>query len=445
MSRQLHLVAFLMVGPTSHHHGMWRHPETENRFLDVAWWETLARTLEQGCFDAFFFADALSFYSEPIMARGGQMSLLDPVPLATAMARATEKIGIGVTLSTSFVPPYAIARQLGTLDLISGGRLAWNVVTSASDREAQVFGLDALPARNERYDRAEEVLNLCLDFWSSWSEGALIADKQSGRFMDVGKIRPTNSTGKWVSASGIYSVPPSAQGRPVIMQAGSSPRGREFAAGYAEMIFTLQHSLPDMQAFYRDIKSRMVAAGRAPGDCAILTSVDPIIGETDSIAREKQHYVNSLVDPELAIALVSSHVGMDLSTYPLDAPVASITGDKGSLGSLDVILQGARAENLTLAEAAKRFATSELCPQVVGTPESVADQLQAFFEGGGCDGFIMTPTVMPGSFEDFSRSVVPILQERGLFRREYPGDTLRDTLRSTTDLPALETERNIET
>ncbi|GEO87374.1 MULTISPECIES: LLM class flavin-dependent oxidoreductase [Alphaproteobacteria] len=430
MSRQMHFVAFLMTGPTSHHHGMWRHPETENRFLETAWWETLARTLENGKFDAFFFADALSFYNETVMARGGQMSLLDPVPLAAAMSRVTEKIGIGVTLSTSFVPPYGIARQLGTLDLLSGGRIAWNVVTSASDREAHVFGFDALPPRAERYDRAEEVLNVCLGLWSSWSEGALVIDKQSGVFIDKNKVRPTHIDGKWASTKGVYSVPPSAQGRPVIMQAGSSPRGRDFAAQYAEMIFTLQHSLSDMQAFYTDIKSRMTKAGRKPEDCAILTSVDPIIGETEAIAREKQEYINSLVDPELAIAVASAHVGVDLTQFSRDESIAKIQVEAGSLGSLDVIMQGSKAENLTLGQATRRFATSELCPQVVGTPESVADQLQAYFDGNGCDGFILTPTVMPGSFEDFTRSVVPILQERGVFRKEYPGSTLRDTLRA---------------
>lgn len=428
MLRQMHLVAFLMAGPTSHHHGMWRHPETENRFLETAWWETLAQTLEKGKFDAFFFADALSFYNETVMARGGQMSLLDPVPLAAAMSRATENIGIGVTLSTSFVPPYSIARQLGTLDVLSGGRIAWNVVTSASDREAHVFGLDALPPRGERYDRAEEVLNVCLDLWSSWSEGAMVMDKQSGVFIDKDKIKSTIVDGKWVGTKGVYSVPPSAQGRPVIMQAGSSPRGRDFAAQYAEMIFTLQHSLPDMQAFYTDIKSRMAKAGRKPGDCAILTSVDPIIGETEKIAREKQEYINSLVDPELAIAVASAHVGVDLFQHPRDESITKIEVEAGSLGSLDVIMQGSRAENLTLSQACQRFASSELCPQVVGTPQSVADQLQAYFDGNGCDGFILTPTVMPGSFEDFTRSVVPILQERGVFRKEYPGKTLRDTL-----------------
>ncbi|TCU32782.1 LLM class flavin-dependent oxidoreductase [Rhizobium azibense] len=432
MSRQMKFVAFLMAGPTSHHHAMWRHPQTENRFLDPAFWETLARTLEAGRFDGFFFADVLSFYNETIMARGGQMSLLDPIPLVAMMARATSRIGLGVTISTSFQDPYAIARVLSSLDVLSGGRIAWNIVTSAIDREAQIFGKDALLPRSERYDRAEEVLGVCIDLWTGWADGALVLDKESGDFIDEAKMRRTEIAGKYVGGRGMFTVPPSPQRHPVIMQAGSSPRGRDFAASCAELVFTLQHSLPDMQEFYTDMKDRVDKAGRNPDDCAILVSVDPIVGETESIAREKQTYINELLerDPRLGIALVSAHTGLDLAQYPIDKPICDIPAEAGSRGSFDVILQGTNASNLTLGEAAKRFATSELCPQVVGTPESVADELQEFFENGGCDGFIVTPTEMPGSFEAFTRSVVPILQKRGVFRKEYPGSTLRETIKS---------------
>lgn len=434
MCRQIKLIAFLFAGPTSHHHAMWRHPETENLFLDPAWWETLARTLERGRFDGLFFADTTALYGETVLAKGGQMSLVDPIPLIAIMARATRHIGLGLTLSTSFLPPYAIARLLGSLDLLSGGRVAWNIVTSHSDLEAQNYGLDALLPRKERYDRAEETLRICLDLWSSWSEGALVADKESGRFIDATKLRKTDIKGQFVSAKGTFAVPPSPQGRPVIMQAGSSPRGRDFAASCAELVFTLQHALPDMQAFYTDMKARVARAGRDPAACSILTSVDPIIGETESIAREKQTYINALVDPQLGIALMEGHTGLDLSGYPLDKPIGDVHAETGSRGSFDVILQGTKAQNLTLGEAAKRFATSELCPQIVGTAQSVADQMTEMFEARGCDGFILTPTEMPGSFESFARSVVPILQKRGVFRTDYPGTTLRQTLQGS---PAL--------
>ncbi|WP_439815231.1 LLM class flavin-dependent oxidoreductase [Zavarzinia sp. CC-PAN008] len=427
-SREMHLIAFLITGPTCHHHGAWRHPEAENRFLDPVWWETLAQTLEKGKFDAFFFADILSIPNRTLIERGGQIALLDPVPLIANMARATRHLGLGVTISTSFVPPYSLARQLATLDILSGGRVAWNIVTSASTREAENMGFDQLPAKNARYDRADEVVEACIQMWEGWDHDAMVMDKESGIFADMSKIRNVNYEGQWIKTKGIPTTPRSPQGKPILMQAGSSERGRQFAARWAELVFTLMHSIPDMQEFYQDLKGRMADLGRAPEECAILTSVDPIIGETEEIAREKQAYVNSLVDEEVGIALISAHTGIDLSGFARDKPLALHELDAGSRGSMDVIMQGVSKENLTLGEAAKRFATSELCPQVVGTPEQVADQLQEMFEAKGCDGFILTPTLMPGMFEQFARSVVPILQKRGLFRTEYPGTTLRETL-----------------
>jgi alkanesulfonate monooxygenase SsuD/methylene tetrahydromethanopterin reductase-like flavin-dependent oxidoreductase (luciferase family) len=213
------------------------------------------------------------------------------------------------------------------------------------------------------------------------------------------------------------------------MQAGSSARGRDFAAKWGELVFTLQHSKPDMQAFYRDVKTRVVAQGRTPQDCLILPSIDVIVGETDAIARERQAYVNDLVQTEAGMAQMSGHIGVDLSRFPPDQPLANMEIEAGSRGSLDVILQGTEAQGLTLGEAARRFATSELCPQIVGSPETIADHLQDLFESEACDGFILTPTLMPGMFEQFVRAVVPVLQRRGLFRQEYAGTTLRDHLR----------------
>ena len=274
------------------------------------------------------------------------------------------------------------------------------------------------------------MLEACVALWESWEDGALVLDKASGRFADPSKVHYVNYDGAWVNSRGPLTVPRSPQGRPVIMQAGSSPRGRDFAARWAEVIFTLQHAKPDMQAFCADMAERMAKYGRAANECAILTSVDPIIGETRSIAREKQEYINGLVDPELGIALISAHIGLDLSHYPQDQKLADMDIKQGSRGSFDVILQGTRAGGLTLGEAAKRFAVSELCPQIVGTPADVADQLQDLFESDACDGFVLTPTVFPGTFEQFTRAVVPELQRRGIFRSDYECATLRENLRA---------------
>jgi FMN-dependent oxidoreductase (nitrilotriacetate monooxygenase family) len=436
MTRQMHLVAFLLAGPTSHHHGMWRHPETENAFLDPASYEHIARVLEQGCFDSLFFADILGLYDflggsfETLVGRGGQMGLLDPLPLLAIMARVTNHIGLGATISTSFFNTFHLARSLATLDMISGGRVAWNVVTSAANLEAQNFGMTGLPEKNERYDRAEEILHACCKLWESWEPDALKLDKAAGIFADASKVHYVNYAGKWISTRGPGTVPHTPQGRPVIMQAGSSARGRDFAAKWAEVIFTLQHSKADMQEFYADMKARVAAHGRRPEELVILPSLDPIIGETDQIARERQAYMNDLVDPMLGLAVMSGHLGIDFSRYDPNARIDELDLDPAVRGSFDVIVQGTKAEGLTLAEAGKRFGTSELTPQVVGSPATIADTLQDLFDSEACDGFIITPTVFPGSFEQFVRAVVPELQRRGKFRTAYPGTTLRDTLRA---------------
>ncbi|SNB72239.1 dibenzothiophene-5,5-dioxide monooxygenase [Arboricoccus pini] len=429
----MHLVAYLFSGPTSHHHGMWRHPFSTNKFLEPEFYEHLARTLEEGFFDALFFADVQGIYDyvndsyDAILGKGGQIGLLDPIPLISQMARVTSRIGLGLTLSTTFVRPYMLARLLGTLDILSKGRMAWNVVTSAGAMESRNFDIE-LPPRDERYDRADEVVEACMKLWHSWEDDAFIIDKDSGEFVDTSKVHRANYEGKWIKTRGPLTTPRSEQGYPVIMQAGSSERGREFGARWGELIFTLQHAKEDMIAFYNDFKGRMEKYGRSPRDCAILTSADPIVGETESIAREKQAFINERIDPTLAIALVSSHTGIDFTKFPQDRPIEDIRIEEGSRGSFDVILQGSKAKGLTLADAAKQFATSELCPQLVGTPESVADQMQDLFESGAVDGFVLTPTELPGTFETFSRSVVPVLQKRGIFRKSYAGSTLRQHL-----------------
>jgi FMN-dependent oxidoreductase (nitrilotriacetate monooxygenase family) len=433
--RKMHFVAFLLAGPTAHHHGAWRHPEADLGMFTPQYYEHIARVLEAGKFDSLFFADILGLHDlygggfDTLLRHGGQMGMLDPIPLLSIMARVTNRIGLGATLSSTFYAPYHLARALGTLDLMSGGRVAWNVVASHAHLEAQNFGVDELPARDSRYDFADEVVEAVCRLWESWDADALILDKESGKFADPAKVHYVNYQGRWIKTRGPLTVPRSPQGRPVIMQAGSSSRGRDFAAKWGELVFTLQHSKSDMQAFYQDLKARVVAQGRAPEECLILPSIDVIVGETDAIAKQRADYVNSLVQTEAGLAVVSGHIGIDLSGYSPDQKLSDMQIEAGSRGSLDVILQGTQAEGLTLGEAARRFATSELCPQIVGSPETVADQLQDLFESHACDGFIFTPTLMPGMFEQISRAVVPILQARGVYRKDYTGATLREHLR----------------
>ena len=310
---------------------------------------------------------------------------------------------------------------------MSKGRVAWNVVTSATDLEARNAGLDELPPREQRYDRADEVLEACFALWNGWDADALVLDKQAGIMADPAKVHYANYEGRWIKTRGPLSIPRSPQGHPVIMQAGSSDRGRDFAARWAEVIFTIQRGEEEMRAFYVDVKSRMQARGRAPEECAILPAVSMVLGETESIAQERADYLNSLIDPELSLASSSSSLGADLSKLGAGKTLADLKGNQGMQGSQDVVDQVMKAEGLSFEQAvARRRAGREL----VGTPVMIADRLQAIFESGVCDGFVLTPSMFPGMFEQFCRSVVPELQRRGLFRTEYTGRTLRENLRS---------------
>ncbi len=432
-SRRMHLVAYLKTGPTALHVGGWRHPEaTLDDILDPARYQHIARVLEDAKFDGCFFADLFGLYDvhqgsfDAYVRRGGQISYLDPTVVLPVMAAATRHLGLGATLSTSFHTAYHLARWLGSLDAMSGGRVAWNVVTSATDLEARNAGLEELPPRELRYDRADEVLEACFALWNSWDEDALVRDKQAGIMADPAKVHYADYQGRWVRTRGPLSIPRSPQGRPVIMQAGSSDRGREFAARWAEVIFTVQRGEAEMREFHDDITSRMAARGRAPNECAILPAVSVVLGETESIARERADYLNSLIDPELILASSSSNLGADLTQLGSGKTLAELQGNQGMRGSQDVVEQVMKAEGLTLREAVGRRREGR---EMIGTAAMIADRLQAMFESGVCDGFVLTPTMFPGMFEQFCRSVVPELQRRGLFRTEYAGRTLRENLR----------------
>ena len=433
--RQMHLVAYLKTGPTALHNGGWRHPDsTLTDILDPERYQHIARVLEAAKFDGCFFADLFGLYDlhggsyDAYVRRGGQISFLDPTVVLPVMAAVTRRLGLGATLSTSFHTAYHLARWLGSLDAMSKGRVAWNVVTSATELEARNAGMDSLPPREERYDRADEVLEACFALWNSWDADAFVLDKQAGVLADPAKVHYANYEGRWIKTRGPLSIPRSPQGRPVIMQAGSSERGRVFAARWAEVIFTAQTGLDDMRAFYTDIKGRMAGYGRPPEDCAILPAATVVLGETESIARERADYINSLVDPELNRASTSSNLGADMTKVTDEASLALLQGTQGMKGSEDALRQRMAADGLSLQQAAAKRGEGR---EIVGTPEMVADRLEAMFTAGVCDGFVLAPIMFPGMFEQFCRSVVPELQRRGLFRKDYAGTTLRDHLHQT--------------
>jgi FMN-dependent oxidoreductase (nitrilotriacetate monooxygenase family) len=433
----MHFVGYCIAGPTWHNNGAWRHDESDAiDALDPARYELIARTLEEGKFDGLFFVDVLTLFDtfggnfNANLREPGQIFLLDPIQLLAAMARVTRHIGLAATMSTAFHHPFHIARSFATLDHISGGRAGWNVVTSANDREAQNFGIDRLMDRALRYDHADEVVDACHALWNSWDEDALILDRKRGIYADPSKVHYVDYAGRWVKSRGPLTTPRSPQGSPVIMQAGSSDRGREFAGRWAEVIFTLQHDKADMQAFYADIKSRVVRHGRAPGHCAVLPAIDVILGETDSIAQERAAYLNSLVSTPLGVAEISNAIGVDLSGYPLDQPLRDMEITQGARGVFDVVLRGSQAQGLTLGDAGRAYGINQLTPQIIGTPERVADHLQDLFEAEACDGFVLSPSLSPTTYTQFVKSVVPELQRRGLYRTEYTGRTFRENLRS---------------
>ncbi len=430
--RKMHLCAYLKTCATASYAPAWRHPAaTLHDIWDPERYEHLARTLEAARFDVAFFADGLGVsdlyrgsYAD-YLGRGGQTSLLDPMTVLPLMARATTHLGIAPTLSTTFNQPYHLARSLGSLDLISKGRVAWNVVTSSSNYEALNFGETTIPPKDERYDRGDEVLEACFALWDCWDRDAVVLDRERGVFVDTDKVRRANYRGRYVQTRGPMSIPRSPQGRPVIMQAGSSPRGRDFSARWAELIFCSQATKEDSREFRDDMRARLDAIGRDPDGCAVLPSVTVVIGETESIAREKAAYLDSLTDPELVMASSSALLGVDLSAIETANQAEAVAGNQGIAGSRDRMTQVARAQGISFAQAVRK-------PRglVAGTPTMIADVLEDWFTSGACDGFVLPWAVFPGTYEDFARMVTPELQRRGLLRTEYAGRTLRENIRN---------------
>lgn len=430
--REMHLVAYLKTGPTANHMGAWRHPDAMlDDVLLPERYEHLARVLEAGCFDGCFFADGLGLHDiykggfQTRLELGGQISFLDPMMVLPMMARATTHLGIGSTLSTTFHQPYSLARMLASLDILSGGRVAWNIVTSTRKEEALNFGMDDLPPKELRYDMADEVVEACCALWDCWDDNSLVMDKERNVMVDASKVRYADYQGRWYKTRGPLTMPRSPQGHPVLMQAGSSPRGRQFAARWAELIFCPQSAKADMQAFYQDIHARMDANGRDPRQAVIMPQLEVVVGETESIAQEKADFLNALIDSELVLAMQSSAIGVDLSK-----PVEKLDdakqerGSQGMQATIDRVEATMKQDGISFNEAARK-ANRNL---VVGTAKSVANQMQDLFDSRACNGFVVSQMVVPTSLEQFCRSVVPELQNRGIFRTQYRSRILRENV-----------------
>lgn len=427
MPRQLHLNAFLMN--TGHHEASWRLPESDPRaHVELDHYIRLARIAERGTFDSLFLADSPQLWGTVGQRPSGA---LEPLTLLTALATATEHIGLIATASTSYNSPYNLARRLASLDIISGGRAGWNIVTTAGAEAARNFGVEGEPLHADRYARAAEFLDVAFKLWDSWEDDLVVADKAAGVWGDDCKIHPPRHTGTYFSVEGALNVPRSPQGYPLLVQAGSSEDGKRFAARYAEAVFTAQQTLKDAQDFYSDLKARTRQAGRDPEHIKVLPGIVPVIGSTEAEARAAEQvledhivYAHGVDRLERLLQLGPGSLELD-SLLPADLP--SEDSIEGAKSRYTLVVELARRESLTVRQLIGRLGGGRGHLTFAGTPEQVADAIERWFTLGAADGFNIMPAVLPSGLDLFVDHVVPILRARGLLREEYgPRRTLRE-------------------
>ena len=429
---QLRLGAFLY--PSGHHIAAWRHPEAQaDAGVNFRHYVKLAQAAEAAKFDLVFLADGAGTRGDNVefLSRTAHsyVAQFEPITLLSALAAVTEHVGLVATASTSFNEPYHIARKFASLDHISGGRAGWNLVTSSNEHEAKNFNRDKHFEHAERYERAIEFAEVVGGLWDSWEDDAFLRDKDQGRFFDPERRHVLDHKGRFFQVRGPLNVARSPQGHPVVVQAGSSEAGRDLAARTAEVIFTAQQTLEDAIDFYSDVKGRLAQYGRHPDDLKIMPGVFPIVGRSESEAREKFEQLQALIDPKVGLALVSGLTGgFDLSGYPLDGPIPELPETNASKSRQLLTLELARRENLTIRQLYLRVAGARGHWQLVGTPAQIVDQLEERFVKGGADGYNVMPPVLPAGLDDLVELVIPELRRRGLFRSEYEGRTLRDNL-----------------
>jgi FMN-dependent oxidoreductase (nitrilotriacetate monooxygenase family) len=420
----MHLGIFVLG--TGNHSAGWRYDGASTSNSSWAVIESIARIAERGRFDLFFISDGLA------MDPGDHPSFIsrfEPTTLLGALSSVTRHIGLGATISTSFGEPFHVARTLATIDHLSGGRSAWNVVTSTTDKSALNFSRERLNEHDLRYEIANEFVDVVRGLWDTWDPGAVIADKSTGTFLDSTKVRPLNHKGRFYSVRGPLNIARCPQGHPVIIQAGGSPAGQELSARTADLVFSVVNGDPvAAKASYDGLKQRVVKHGRAPEHVRVLPGVMPIIGETNEQAKDLLARLQSWLTPTNALTLVSQRLGHDISGYPLDGPVPEFPLTNRGQSFSTTLFEMARRENMTLRDLYNVTAAARGHWVICGTPQRIADALEEWFTGGMADGFIVMPPFFPEAFEDFVNRVVPELQRRGLFRRNYSDTTLRGHL-----------------
>lgn len=435
MAKPLLLNAFEMLVPVHQSPGLWRHPASQaHRFAELGYWTGLAKALEEGGFHGIFFADVLGQYnvyggSADEAVRGGvQYPALDPLLIVSALAAATERLGFGVTASVTYTHPYLLARTFGTLDHLTGGRVAWNIVTSYQDSAARNLGLDTQIPHDTRYDCAEEFMDVVYKLWEgSVDDGALVADASRNVFVEPAGVRGIAHDGAAYRVPGPALVGPSPQRTPLLFQAGASARGKAFAGKHAEAVFFASSTPAQARKYTDGLRAELVAAGRSPESVKAFNLATVIVAETDEAAAAKLADYEAYVDTDAALALFAGWTGVDLSGLDQDAPLEYVRSEANQ-SALAQFTTLDPDRSWTLREVAKFISIGGRGPVIVGSPATVADQLERFAEEGGVDGFNLTSAVRPADLLEFARLVTPELRRRGLLADAVPGATFRETV-----------------
>ena len=436
--RQMTMVAFLQAQNCSNFVGSWRHPDAAPDFTSAEYYRRIGRILEAGKFHLGFFDDRLAMPDryggnhEHTVANGIRCVKMDPITVLTVMGMATERLGLGATCSTTYYEPFHVARTFQTLDLMTNGRAAWNVVTSLNDSEAMNMGQDLHLEHDLRYDRADEFMQVVMGHWDSWEDGAIVLDKETGLFADPKKVHRLDHRGQFFNSRGPFTVPRSAQGHPVLIQAGQSGRGRRFAARWAELIFVAYHGIENGKRDYKIMKDEVAAAGRDPEDFKIAAAVYPVVAETRAEAEDRVALIDSLPKDIDRLSLLSEILNFDFATKGIDEPfsdeeIASISGVQTMRDRVMAVSGKTNPTTRDFIDISGRGTFHEHT-RLIGTAKDVADGLEQWFVERACDGFVVAASHVPGAYEDFVRFVVPELQRRGLYHKDYAGVTLRENL-----------------
>ncbi|UHC19692.1 LLM class flavin-dependent oxidoreductase [Methylobacterium currus] len=420
--RRIHLGLFLQGA--GHHVSGWRHADAEAGSENFDLLRRMVKAAEAAKFDMVFLADGLT---SGIDAHPSMIARFEPLTLLGALAMVTERIGLAATASTTYGEPYHLARAFASIDHLSQGRAAWNVVTTSYARTANNFS-KSHPEHDARYAIAEEFVDVVRGLWDSWSDDAFPKDKERGVYADPAKVRVLDHAGTYYSVKGPLNIPRSPQGHPVLIQAGSSGPGQDLAARAADIVFTAQASLTEAQAFYRSLKQRVAGFGRDPNSVAVMPGFLPVVGRSLKEASERLSELDRWTPIESAMPLLEERIGHSLSGYDLDGPLPDLPISDQLRSRAELLTELARREGLTIRQLALRVAAGRGHHIVLGTASDIADRMQEWFETGAADGFNVMPPYFPGGLDAFVAEVVPILQERGLFRTEYEGTTLRDHL-----------------